>query len=353
MSTSLIEQIPTSFATCSIGYAPSHTLPKKLDAIHQAGFQAIELSFPDLQGFAKEYLKRDVPEDDYEALCEAGKRVKELCAERKLHILMLQPFANFEGWPEGSEERKNAFERAKGWIRIMQAVGTDMLQVGSTDSDNIDTSPERIVEDLRQLADMLAIHKFRLAYENWCWSTHASTWRAVWDIVCRVDRPNVGLCLDTFQTAGSEWADPTTTSGLIEDVPRNELERRFRASLGDLAREVPAEKIYLLQISDAYKPAKPLSKAFDEEKRLRPRRVWSHDFRPIPFAGGYLPVVDVTKAVLATGFRGYFSIEVFDSGAAGTVKEYDLDDFARKAMESHRKLLEACAGGADGMQAWV
>ncbi|KAL1680243.1 xylose isomerase-like protein [Schizophyllum commune] len=343
MSSSLIEQIPTSFASCSIGYAPSHTLPKKLDAIHKAGFQDIELSFPDLQGFAKEYFERDVPEDDYDALIEAGKRVEELCAERKLSILMLQPFANFEGWKEGSEERKDAFECAKGWIRIMQAVGTDMLQVGSTNSEGIDTSPDRIVEDLRELADMLAAHKFRLAYENWCWSTHAPTWRTVWDIVRRVDRPNVGLCLDTFQTAGSEWADPTTASGLIEDVPKDELERRFRASLEVLAREVPREKIYLLQISDAYKPAKPLGKAFDEEKGLRPRGVWSHDFRPVPFAGGYLPVVDVTKAVLRTGFRGYFSVEVFDSGEAGTGKEYDLNEFARQAMDSHRKLLEACA----------
>jgi len=41
--------------------------------------------------------------------------------------MMLQPFANFEGWSEGSKERKEAFERAKGWIKIMQVVGTDLL----------------------------------------------------------------------------------------------------------------------------------------------------------------------------------------------------------------------------------
>ncbi|TRM64745.1 xylose isomerase-like protein [Schizophyllum amplum] len=343
LNSSLIEQIPTSFASCSIGYDASHTLPKKLDAVHKAGFDAIELSFPDLLGFACEHLKRDVPEDDYDALCEAGKVVKDLCAERNISILMLQPFANFEGWKEGTKERDEAFARAKGWIRIMQAVGTDMLQVGSTDSDGIDTTPEKIVADLQHLASMLAAHNFRLAYENWCWSTHAPTWRAVWDIVRAIDRPNVGLCLDTFQTAGSKWADPTTASGLIEDVPRDELEARFRASLADLTREIPPERIYLLQISDAYKPALPISKAFDEERGLRPRGVWSHDFRPVPFAGGYLPVVDVAIAVLRTGFRGYFSMEVFDSGAEGKGKKYKLDEFAEGAMESHRKLLAACS----------
>ena len=91
-----------------------------------------------------------------------------------------------------------------------------------------------MVPDLQELSDFFATLGLRIAYENWCWSTHAPTWRAVWNIVRKVDRPNVGLCLDTFQTAGSEWADPTTASGLIEDVPRDELERRFRASLQDL-----------------------------------------------------------------------------------------------------------------------
>jgi hypothetical protein len=42
---------------------------------------------------------------------------------------MLQPFANFEGWPKESSERKDAFNRAAGWSSIMEAVGTDMLQV--------------------------------------------------------------------------------------------------------------------------------------------------------------------------------------------------------------------------------
>lgn len=71
---------------------------------------------------------------DYDTLVEACTDIKALVNGHKLKILMLQPFANFEGWPAESEERKAAFDRAKGWIRIMQAVGTDMLQVGSTDT---------------------------------------------------------------------------------------------------------------------------------------------------------------------------------------------------------------------------
>lgn len=125
---SSLAQIPNCFASCSIG-KPTDPLPEKLEAISSAGFQAIELSFPDLLSFASSTLNKEVQPSDYDDLCTAAKEVKNQCDKLGLKILILQPFANFEGWPEGSEERKDAFERAKGWIRIMGAAGTDMLQV--------------------------------------------------------------------------------------------------------------------------------------------------------------------------------------------------------------------------------
>ncbi|GAB7353293.1 hypothetical protein MBLNU459_g3794t1 [Dothideomycetes sp. NU459] len=344
LSRESLKSIPTSYATVSIGCKDEHTLPKKLQAISEAGFTAIELGMPDLLTFASTHLRHEVGPYDYDDLCTAAAVVKAMCDAQNSKVMMLQPFSNFEGWAEGSEERKDAFRRAEGWIRIMQAVGCDMLQVGSSDSpeEKIGLDRNRFVKDLQQLADMLAEHKFRLAYENWCWSTHAPTWRDVWDIVQKVDRPNVGLCLDTFQTGGYEWADPTTESGLV-DKPMERLMEEFDQSMEELAKTVPSDKIYLLQISDAYKPKQPFSKDVDESG-TRPRGVWSHDYRPLPFQG-YLPVVEVSKAVLKTGFRSWFSYEVFDSGPDGTGKSYELKDFASSAMEAQKKLLEACAEG--------
>lgn len=124
-----LQSIPTSFASCSIGYDDSHTLPLKLDAISQAGFQAIELSFPDILAFGKLHTGKEVKEDDYDTLSDVAKEIAKLCEDRKLKIMMLQPFANFEGWPLGSPEREDAFKRAKGWVRLMEAAGTDILQV--------------------------------------------------------------------------------------------------------------------------------------------------------------------------------------------------------------------------------
>ena len=218
------------------------------------------------------------------------------------------------------------------------------MQVGSTDSPNITASRETLASDLRELADLLAEHNFRLAYENWCWATHAPDWKDVWAIVQIVDRANIGLCLDTFQTAGGEWADPTTESGIIESVESLEvLEKRFHKSLEQLGKSIPPEKIYILQISDAYKPKKPLEPNPDESG-LRPRGRWSSCLRPAPFNGGYLPVVDVAKAVLKTGFRGWFSMEIFDGGPGGTGQDWsDMSAYAKKAMASHKRLLEEVA----------
>lgn len=122
-------KIPTCYASCSIGTKPEHDLPAKLKALSSAGFDAIELSLPDLISFAQSYLKKDVSNYDFPELCEAGKMVRQLCEENNLKILILQPFANFEGWPDGSPEKEDAWKRAKGWAQIMEAVGTDMLQV--------------------------------------------------------------------------------------------------------------------------------------------------------------------------------------------------------------------------------
>lgn len=340
-----LKDLPLSYASVSIGCKDEHTLPKKLDAIAAAGFQGIELGMPDLVSFANEHLrpKEEISNYDFDDLCTATEEVKKICDSKGLKIMMLQPFANFEGWPEGSSERKDAFTRAKGWTRIMQACGTDMLQIGSTDSpeEKIGNDRERFVSDLRELADILVKKGLRIAYENWCWSTHAPDWADVWDICKKVDRPNFGLCLDTFQSAGGEWGDPTTSSGMVENGRTPEqVKKDWQSSCERLSATVPADKIFLLQISDAYRPKEPFSKEPDSNG-MRPRARWSAAFRPLPFEG-YLPVVDFTKAVLKTGFRGWFSYEIFDGGPEGKGRDYEMGPFAEGAKGCHERLVGEC-----------
>jgi sugar phosphate isomerase/epimerase len=126
---SSLHQIPLAYASCSIGCEASDTLPRRLEAIGKAGFTAIELSFPDILAYGEQLLGHEIPPDDYNQLTSVAGEIRTLCKANHLSVLMLQPFANFEGWPKDSPERRDAFERAAGWIEIMKAVGTDMLQV--------------------------------------------------------------------------------------------------------------------------------------------------------------------------------------------------------------------------------
>jgi sugar phosphate isomerase/epimerase len=209
-------------------------------------------------------------------------------------------------------------------------------QIGSSDAPVI-SSLDELAADLAELADIMAPKGFRIAYENWCWATHAPDWKDVWAIVKKANRPNLGLCLDAFQSAGGEWADPRTESGLIEDAPKEDIEKRWHQSCQDLANTIPADKVFFLQISDAYKMSPPIPDKADESG-LRTRGQRSHDYRPLPYDGEYLPVVDFAKAILGTGFRGWFSTEVFDG--KDPAKYDDMGPHAKKAMKCLQRLLD-------------
>lgn len=121
-------KVPTSYATPSLGMHASHTLPRKLTAIATAGFDGVELGFDDLLAFARDFHKNpELATDDYDALCSAAADVRRICDTKKLTVLVLQPFSNFEGYT--GARRDAVFEKARGWLRIMDAVGCDMLQV--------------------------------------------------------------------------------------------------------------------------------------------------------------------------------------------------------------------------------
>lgn len=126
---SSVQGIPLAYASCSIGCRPSDTLPRKLEAISKAGFTSIELSFPDIIDHGTHLLGHPIQPDNYTELLSIASEIRKLCDANSLGIMMLQPFANFEGWPKGSPEREDAFSRAKGWIEIMRTLGTDLLQV--------------------------------------------------------------------------------------------------------------------------------------------------------------------------------------------------------------------------------
>lgn len=144
-----------------------------------------------------------------------------------------------------------------------------------------------------------------------CWSTTNYTWQHSWNIVQKVDRSNFGLVLDAFHIAGYEFADPTTPGGVRPDG-----ESRLKASLTELVKEIPGDRVFYTQLVDAERLDPPLVALNSEEgsaspyyvKGQQPRMSWSRNCRLFPYEedrGGYMPIEQVCRAFLAIGFEGW------------------------------------------------
>jgi 4-hydroxyphenylpyruvate dioxygenase len=110
--------------------------------------------------------------------------------------------------------------------------------------------------------------------------------------------------LDTFHIAGYDYADPSVPS-----FTRSDAQSRMAATL-DGIKQIPAEKIFFLQTCDAEKLDQPITEGeslyYNPEQPAR--MSWSRNCRLFPYEedrGGFMPVEEVTKAILATGFEGF------------------------------------------------
>src|SRR5690606_2935842 len=133
----------------------------------------------------------------------------------------------------------------------------------------------------------------KVGYEALAWGRHVYDHRDAWEVVRRADHPNVGLILDSFHS----------------------LSRRIPS---DTIRSIPGDKIFIVQLADA--PALDMDLLY-----------WSRHFRSMPGEGD-LPVVDFTRAIVATGYDGPLSLEIFNdqfrSGSPRTI-----------AQDGHRSLV--------------
>ncbi|KAI0667234.1 xylose isomerase-like protein [Trametes maxima] len=348
-----------AYSTDSAGMHSSHTIPIKLRAIANAGFSHVELGFPDLEAYAEQeypgYQRLDESGNgDLDTLLQAAGRLKELAKELGLEILAIHPFSNFEGY-EDIEKRAAGFERAGTWFRVLKALDCQLLQVGSTPDPSTSGDYDVIARDLRQLADEAAAQHppIRIAYEMWAWGAHVNTWEHTWEVCKRVDRPNFGLCLDTFQICARAYADPTSPNGLLQDAPEGSAVMQLASSVKALAATVPPEKIFYLQISDGSRKVTPdVLKESAEKQRIAPLYAWSNAWRPVPYMdavcprsnkeswGGYLPVLDVCEAVLQTGWRGPWSYEVFYEEDMSKPGDFIPVKWTKAAKDSHQLLLK-------------
>lgn len=248
----------------------SGTLDEKLEAAAAAGFDGIELFEADLIGSPL-----------------APAEVKALADELHLSIDLYQPFRDFEGTPQPD------FRRAEAKFDVMEALGAPTILVCSN------VQPDAIDDDalaaaqLRELATRAEARGLKIAYEALAWGRHVSTYDHAWRIVERADHPALGTCLDSFHILS-------------------------RGTSLDTIDRIPGEKIFFLQLADAPHLTMDVLQ-------------WSRHYRCFPGQGA-LDVHGLLRRVLATGYDGPLSLEVFND-------VFRQADARRTAVDAMRSLV--------------
>ncbi len=260
----------TGIATVSI----SGNLEEKIEAIAAAGFSGIEI-------FEQDFIA------DIRSPRVVGQRIR----DAGLEVMLFQPFRDFEGLPKA--RRAKAFDRAERKFDVMQELGCDLILVCSSVHPEALGGIDRAAADFAELGERAAARDLRIGYEALAWGRYVNDHRDAWEIVRRADHPNVGLILDSFHTLG-RGIDPETI------------------------RRIPGDRIFFVQLADA--PALEMDLLY-----------WSRHFRNMPGEGD-LPVTDFMRAVMATGYTGPISLEIFNDqfrgGSPSTI-----------AQDGHRSLV--------------
>ncbi len=326
-----------AIASMSLGRAWIHKLPHKLDCAVANNFHGIEVFYEDLEYLAREESNLAASETPSPtSLLHAAHTFRQLCDERKIEIIGLQPFMHYEGLLDRAEHAKR-IEKLKLWFQLAKVLGTDTIQIPGNflPKSEITGDINMVVNDLQEVVDMGAQESpvIKFAFENLCWSTYFDTWEKAYELVEEVDRPNFGMCLDTFNIAGRVYADPAAADGKTLNADAD-----MKKSLDELVKRVDVKKVFYIQVVDAEKMGEPLIEGHAFYVKEQPARMsWSRNARL--FAGeegGYLPVMDVTRAIVeGLGYYDWISMELFSRTMSESGEQVPADH-ARRAAEAWR-----------------
>lgn len=312
-------------ASISLGRHPSHSLERKLQAAKDNDFSGIELVYSDLLFHAASHNQTTRT---------SAVQIRDLCHKLSLEILTLNPFKNFEGNCGISLQERLAI--ADEWFEVAVEVGTSIIQMPSQFLENSTGDEAVIVPELRALTDSAAVYGLKIAYEAVAFARHNALWQDSLRIVEAVNRPNFGLCLDSFHIHARIWGDACAPRGVLPHATEN-----LARSMEEFLQKCPREKILYIQLSDASRFSPPLTDASPllEDLEVRDFRLaWSRNFRPFPMEEpGYFPVVDIARTwLLDYGWEGWLSLEGFLSETGEQLNGPEV--MARRGRESIARL---------------
>jgi 4-hydroxyphenylpyruvate dioxygenase len=244
-------------------------LSAKLEAIAEAGFQSIELHEPDLTGFVGSPL-------------EVGK----MAAALGLEIAILQPFLEFEG--QQGEARDLVLARLDKKMDLMAALGAKTLLVGtSTDKDALGEF-DAICSDFEELASRSAAKGLRAALIALPWAHHLQNETDALRVIEAVDSQHLGLALNSFFSLAD-------------------------GSLPARLRDIPAERIFHVQLSDA-------PNLHFDFTRLK------NHFGLLPGQGD-MNLPGFVRALARSGYDGPWSVAHFGGQIRGTLENHAKDAY--------------------------
>lgn len=190
-------------------------LHDKLSAAHLAGFSQITLCAADLISHP------DGLDAGITAVLSSG-----------LRVAAFQTSVNFEGVTGSLHSYK--LDVAKAMLGLCHALHCRLLVLPST-ALATDGDQALRVRDLRQLAMLAIPMNIRLCYQGWQGGGTVRGYLQAWDLVCDADRPNLGLCLDTYELLASE----TPRAELLEDLEMIDPDKLFLVQLADTLGTAP------------------------------------------------------------------------------------------------------------------
>ncbi|KAI9925418.1 hypothetical protein ASPWEDRAFT_113100 [Aspergillus wentii DTO 134E9] len=311
-------------ATVSLGNPRIHHLQPRLEAAAKAGYHWIDLFDECWAAYLEEHnLPGDRLWEATEDNLRVARKLGDLVKSLGMRIACTQPLRVIEGIKDPNE-RKETLDLVAKRFPFMRAFDTDLVFMCASirTDDGVTSDLKTVAKDLAELGDMARAYAeadggamLKIGYEGLSWAQR-NTWSSSWEAVRMANRPNVGLILDAFNILAVEFADPYNPAGhgRIHPTIEESLEV-LCASLSSLVHSVPGDRIFFFQVGDA-ECVDPKTFKPPTDPSIPALLPWSRGHRLYPFEasrGGYMPVDLVAAAVVATGYQGPMSLEVFNN----------------------------------------
>lgn len=235
-------------------------LQAKLQAMKDAGFSQVMLKANDLVGHPGGWKA-------------AAQEVR----ESGLRGTGFQVLRDFEGLSGHLHDYK--VDIAKTMLEMCAELGCDVLLACSSTSAHASQDLDHIARDLRKLAMLAIPFGIRIAYEGLSWGRTINEYTTAWDVVCRADAPNLGICIDSYHILAAK-----TPLEAVADLD-------------------PA-KIFLVQLSDFM---------WHETPTFEERMATARTYRVFPREGVHTAeLIDLVQKLDSLGYAGDYSFEVFN-----------------------------------------